>query len=107
MLNFDFLKVLGIVASPHFEYNFPKKCISFYILLTDKLHCLIAFTLDILGNMCTAMVCFPGCDVINFKINLNFLIKPFFYMAKKPRQKFKYLENEGSFYGEIKFFHHF
>ena len=31
-----------------------------------------------------------------FKINLIFLIKPFFYMTKKYKQKRKYLENEKS-----------
>ena len=31
-----------------------------------------------------------------------FLIKPFCYMTKKSRQKFKYLENKKSFWGEIK-----
>ena len=36
---------------------------------------------------------------MNFGINLIFLIKPSFYMNKKSRQKFKYLENE-------KIFHH-
>ena len=44
--------------------------------------------------MCMAVVSFLGCDVINFEINLIFLIKPFLYMTKKSRQKFKYLENE-------------
>ena len=34
------------------------------------------------------IICFPGCDV---------LIKPFFYMTKNLRQKFKYLENEKNF----------
>ena len=38
-----------------------------------------------------------GCDVIHFEINLIFLIKPFFYMTKKSRQKLKYLENDKSF----------
>ena len=33
---------------------------------------------EILGNMCIAMVCEPGCDVMNFEVNLTFLIKPFF-----------------------------
>ena len=47
--------------------------------------------------MCIAIVCFPGCDVINFVADLIFLIKPFFYMMKKSRQKFKYLENEKAF----------
>ena len=53
--------------------------------------------LEILGNMCIAMICSPAFDVINFETNLIvsfFLIKPFFYMTKETRQKFKYLENE-------------
>ena len=58
--------------------------------------------------MCIEIVCFPGSDVINFEINFIFLIKPFFCMTKKSRQKHKYLENERSFQGEIKnIFHHF
>ena len=41
-------------------------------------------------------------------LTLIFLIKPFRYMTKKWRQKLKYLENEKSFWGEIKsIFHHF
>ena len=47
--------------------------------------------------MCIVIVCFLVFDVINFKINLIFLIKPFFYMTKKSRQKLKYLENKESF----------
>ena len=39
--------------------------------------------------------------------NLILLIKPFCYAIKKWTQKFKYLENEKSFWGEIKsIFHH-
>ena len=52
--------------------------------------------------MCIAIVCKPGFDVIDFEINLIFLIKPFSYITIKSRQKFKYLENEKNFYGEIK-----
>ena len=47
--------------------------------------------------MCIAIVCLPGCNDKNFKINLILLIKPFLYMNKKSRQKLKYLENEKSF----------
>ena len=54
--------------------------------------------------MCTAIASFPGCDVINFEIDLIFLIKPFFYMNKKSRQKFKHLENKNSISGETKAF---
>ena len=45
--------------------------------------------LEIFGNMCIAIVCWPDCDVINFKTNLTFLIKPFLYMTKNARQKLK------------------
>ena len=31
---------------------------------------------EILGNMWIVIVCWPGCDIIDFKINLTFLIKP-------------------------------
>ena len=34
---------------------------------------------------------------LNFEINLIFLIKSFFWMSKKSRQEFKYLEIEKSF----------
>ena len=57
--------------------------------------------------MCIVFICFPGCDVINFEINHIILIKPFFCMAIKSRQNFKFLENEKSFKGEISIFHHF
>ena len=33
-------------------------------------------------NMLIVIVCFPGCDVMNFGIYLSFLIKPFSYMNK-------------------------
>ena len=40
---------------------------------------------------------FLGYDVIDFEINLIFLIKPFFYMTEKSRQNFKYLEKKKRF----------
>ena len=50
--------------------------------------------LEILGNMCIAVLCFPDCNVITDEINLIFLMKLFFYMTKKSRQKSKYFDNE-------------
>ena len=38
--------------------------------------------LEILGIMCIAIVCFPGCDVIKFEINLISWNKSFFCMTK-------------------------
>ena len=55
------------------------------------------FLFEILGNMCIKIVCYPGCDEMDFETNLIFLIKPFFYITKKSWQKLKYLENEKSF----------
>ena len=98
MLNFDFLeKGLGIVSPPHFVYDFLTTFLVLYSF--DRLNFIFCFPvlLEILGNVCIAIVCFTGCDVINLEINLIFLIKPFFYMTEKLRQKFKYLENKKSF----------
>ena len=49
---------------------------------------------EILCSMCIAIFFQPGCDIINLKLALSFLIKPFFYMIKKARQKFKCFENK-------------
>ena len=45
--------------------------------------------LKILGNMCITIVCEPGCDVINFEINLVLLIKPFCYTTWKVKTRSK------------------
>ena len=64
-----------------------------------------------------AIVCKPGCDVMNFDVNLIFLIKLFSNdqkvvtkskESKKSSQKLGYLEDEKSFWDEIKnIFYHF
>ena len=33
--------------------------------------------------MCFGIIYLPGCDIINFEINLTLLVKPFFYLTKK------------------------
>ena len=99
MLNFDFLyKGLGIASPAHFVYDFSTKM--FLMLYSTNCPNFIAWLsllLEILGNMGIAIVCQPGCDVMDFEINLFFLIEPFFYMTKKSLQKLIYLENEKSF----------
>ena len=55
--------------------------------------------LEILGNMLFPLF----VDVIKLEINLILLIKPFFYITKKLRQKLKYLENGWN----KSIFHHF
>ena len=64
-----------IVSSPHFVYDFSEKFFTCCILLIDQISL----------NDCPY--------VINFEINLVFLTKSFFYMTKKSRQKFKYIES--------------
>ena len=55
-----------------------------------------------------AIASYPGCDVMDFEINLIILISPFFLHDQKLMTKLKYLENEKSFQGGIKsIFHHF
>ena len=99
MPNFGFLeKSLGIISLPHFVYDFSKKMfLMLYSINWPNFIAWLPLLLEILVNMCIAIVCWPGCDAIDFKINLIFLIKPFSYKTKKSRQKIKYLENEKSF----------
>ena len=109
MPNFNFPgKGLGLVSPSHFVYNFSRKM--FLMLHSTNWANFIVWLpllLEILGNMCITIVCKPCCVVNKFVIDLIFLIELFSCMTKKSRQKFKYLENEKSFWGEIKsIFHH-
>ena len=85
MLNFNFLdKGLGIVSLAHFVYDFSTKM----FLMLDcinwpKFIAWLRLLLEILGNMCIAIACYPGCDVMDFEINLTFLIQPFFLYDQK------------------------
>ena len=88
MLNFNFLeKGLWTVFLVHFDVSIKM----FLMLCSIKwLNFIVWYSLlqEILGNMCFAIVCFPGCNFINFEVKLIFLFKPFFYMTEKSRQKF-------------------
>ena len=91
MLNFDFLeKALGIVSLLHFMYDFSTKMfLTLYSLNWPNFIAWLPLLLEILVNMCIAIVCQPGCDVTNFEIKLILLIKPFFYMTKNSKRNFK------------------
>ena len=99
MLNFDFLdNGLGIVFPAHFVYDFSiQMFFTLYSINRPDFIVWLSLLLEILGNMCFAILCQPGCDVMDFEINLIFLIEPFFLHDQKD-QKLKYLENEKSFY---------
>ena len=91
-------KGLGVGSSPHFVYHFSRKLfLMLYSINLPNFIALLPLLLEILFNMCIAIVCQPGCDVMNSGINLVFQSKPFFYMTKNARQRFKHLENEKSF----------
>ena len=49
------------------------------------------------GNMCIEIIFCPGCDVINFEININFLSKLFLNITKTIGLKYNYLKNEKRF----------
>ena len=63
----------------------------------------VAFTSWDIGRYTYCNFCLPVCKVINFEINLSFLIKPFSYIwPKNSEQKLKYLQDENIFLGETK-----
>ena len=49
----------------------------------------MSLLLEIMDNMCILIIYGPVSDAMNFEISPGFLIKPFFYITKKSRQKYK------------------
>ena len=74
MLNFYSLeKGLGIVSPAYFVYDFSTKM--FLILFCINWPNFIPWLpllLEILGNMCIAIVCYPGIVIWILKLNLSF-----------------------------------
>ena len=87
MLNFDFLeKDLGIVSPPHFVYHFPRKMfIILYSINWPNFIVSLPLLLEILSNICTAIVCFLGCAAMKFEINLS--IQAVFLREQKCKTK--------------------
>ena len=89
-------KSLEIVTLPHFLHEFWRKIfLMLYSINWPNFVLLLHLLLKIFGSMCIVVICLAVCDVISLK--LTFLIKPFSYITKRPRQKFKYLKKEKSF----------
>ena len=87
-------KELGIVSPPRFVYDFSRKIfVKLYSINWPDFIAWLHLLLEILVNICIAIVFWPCCDVIDFKI----IIRQFFCTTKKSRQKCKYLENENRF----------
>ena len=99
MLNFDLLeKDLGIVSPPHFVHDISKNMfLMLYSINWPNLIAWLFLLLEILINMCIAIVCFPRFDVINLEIELIFLIKSLFSMNKESRQILNILRTKRAF----------
>ena len=104
MLNFHFSEmVLGLVSPSCFVHDFSRKMLlMIHSISWPNFIVWLFLLLVIMGNMCIKIVCYPGYEVIKFQINLIFFIKPFRYMTKMSKQKLKCLENEKSFWAELK-----
>ena len=93
--NFKKKKKRGVelVSLPHFIHDFWRKI---FLLLRSftKFQCLVPFTSWDIGKYgyYNSLLTKPWRNKF-WIYSLIFLIKPFFCMTKKSRQKFKYLEN--------------
>ena len=94
-----FLKIKkrsGTSLSGSFSHDFLRKIFILLFFITwPSFIAWMSLRREILGNN-VYYNCWPGCEGINFKINLTFLIKPFFLHAQAVETKIKYLENEKS-----------
>ena len=90
---------LGLVSLSHFLHDFWRKIfLTLYAIKWLNLIAWLPLLLEILGNMCIIITCFPVCDVIKFEITFSFLIKPFSYMTKASEQRKELLKwNENHF----------
>ena len=85
MVNFEFFdKGLGIVSIAHFVYDFSTEM--FFMLCSINWPNFIVWLLLLL-EICIAIACYPGCDVMDFEINLIFLIEPDFFTWPKSHDK--------------------
>ena len=96
---FCFLKTgLELVFLPHFlRESWRKIFLLLYSITWPRFIVGLPLLLQILGRMCILIVCYPRCNVLNFKINPIFLIKSFFMHNEKVRTNINYLENKKSF----------
>ena len=81
-------KGLGLVSLPHFLHNFWSKIFPLLHSINGPNFIVwLPLISEILSNTCILIVWQPGCDVMNFKINLIFLIKLFFLHDLKVKTK--------------------
>ena len=84
--SFFFKKDLKLVYCLIFGMVFEEKYFSYYILLTGQIS--LSECLYFVKYLCIVIVCWPGCDVIKFEINLSIQIKSgFFWHDLKAKAK--------------------
>ena len=86
MSNFDFLD-FDLIWFFRLFFKLYSISLSNFIVLLAKL-------LEILGNMCITIACFPGCDIINFEMKFFFLIKLLFTWPKNQDKKLDILRTQ-------------
>ena len=79
------------LPSSFFRMIFEEKYLSRYILSTDQILLPDCMYFLIYWAICALELFVSG--VLNFGINLNLLIKPFFCITEKPPEKCKYIKN--------------
>ena len=95
MLNSDFSeKVLGIVSPSHFANDFSRKM---FLRLYNYQIAWLPLLLRYWAIFVLSIICFPDCDVINFQINLIFLIRPFIYWPKTQDKNLNILITKSAF----------
>ena len=81
---------LELFSLSHFLHNFWRKLfLLLYSINWPNFIAWLSLLCEILGNMFIAIVYKPGCDVMNFEVNLTFLIKPSFLHNQKVVTKTK------------------
>ena len=74
---------LELAPLPHFADNFWRKMLFLCSINWSNFMVWLFLLCELLGNMCIGIVGKPGCDVMNFEVNLIFLIKLLFLAWQK------------------------
>ena len=87
-----------LVCLPHFLHDFWREIfLTLYFVNWPNFIAWLLLLLKILGIMRIVIICFPDCDVINFEINLSFIIRSFFIETKSQDKNFLFSRTKIAF----------
>ena len=93
---------LALVFLPDFLHKFSRKIfLTLYFINSPNFIVWLLLLLEILGNICIVIICFPIYDVVNFENNLSFFSSDFPTRPKRLGLKFRNLKKENSFLREV------